>query len=159
VDLGCGSGRDTIELLRRRWQVLAIDSDDGAISRLREVAGSDPNLRLQLGTIEGATWEAVDLVNASLSLFFVPPAKFVPTWERIVASLKPGGRFCGQLLGDRGDWAPQPDMTRHSRDEAMRLLQGLEVELFEERHDPAARSARGEPMYLHGFDVVARKPR
>jgi tellurite methyltransferase len=26
VDLGCGDGRDTIELLRRGWRVLAIDA-------------------------------------------------------------------------------------------------------------------------------------
>jgi len=35
VDLGCGDGRDTIELLRRGWSVLAIDSEPGAIERLQ----------------------------------------------------------------------------------------------------------------------------
>ncbi|HKW53315.1 MAG TPA: class I SAM-dependent methyltransferase, partial [Stellaceae bacterium] len=27
LDLGCGDGRDTIELLRRGWRVLAIDAE------------------------------------------------------------------------------------------------------------------------------------
>ena len=27
VDLGCGEGRDTLELLRRGWRVLAIDDE------------------------------------------------------------------------------------------------------------------------------------
>ncbi|MGQ9869558.1 hypothetical protein [Leptodesmis sp.] len=36
VDLGCGDGRDTVELLRRDWQVLAIDGEPQAIARLLE---------------------------------------------------------------------------------------------------------------------------
>ena len=35
VDLGCGEGRDTLELLRRGWRVLAIDDEREAIERLR----------------------------------------------------------------------------------------------------------------------------
>jgi SAM-dependent methyltransferase len=31
VDLGCGTGRDTLELLRRGWRVVAIDSQPEAI--------------------------------------------------------------------------------------------------------------------------------
>ena len=31
VDLGCGTGRDTLELLRRGWRVLAIDAEGAAI--------------------------------------------------------------------------------------------------------------------------------
>ncbi|HIK40432.1 trans-aconitate 2-methyltransferase, partial [Thermoleptolyngbya sp. M55_K2018_002] len=36
VDLGCGDGRDTVELLRRGWRVLAIDGEPEAIARLRQ---------------------------------------------------------------------------------------------------------------------------
>jgi trans-aconitate methyltransferase len=36
VDLGCGAGRDTAELLRRGWRVLAIDAEAEAIRRLLE---------------------------------------------------------------------------------------------------------------------------
>jgi trans-aconitate methyltransferase len=34
VDLGCGDGRDTVELLRRGWRVLAIDKEQNAFDRL-----------------------------------------------------------------------------------------------------------------------------
>lgn len=34
VDLGCGDGRDTVELLRRGWRVLGIDGNKEAIARL-----------------------------------------------------------------------------------------------------------------------------
>src|SRR3954468_24291573 len=35
VDLGCGSGRDTLELLRRGWRVLAVDSSSEGMELLR----------------------------------------------------------------------------------------------------------------------------
>ncbi len=35
VDLGCGAGRDSRELLRRGWRVLAIDREPAAIEALR----------------------------------------------------------------------------------------------------------------------------
>nr|WP_263972540.1 hypothetical protein [Pseudanabaena yagii] len=32
IDLGCGDGRDTVELLSRGWKVLAIDGNTEAIA-------------------------------------------------------------------------------------------------------------------------------
>ena len=34
IDLGCGDGRDTVEILRQNWTVLAIDREPDAITRL-----------------------------------------------------------------------------------------------------------------------------
>ena len=44
------------------------------------------------------------LVNARLALPFCPPAEFDGTWQRVVGSLAHGGRFCGQLFGERDGW-------------------------------------------------------
>jgi len=49
VDLGCGTGRDTAELLRRGWSVLAIDSEEEGVARLKRRALSD-HARVRLGT-------------------------------------------------------------------------------------------------------------
>ena len=35
VDLGCGSGIDTLAMLRRGWRVFAIDAEEEAIERVR----------------------------------------------------------------------------------------------------------------------------
>ncbi len=35
IDLGCGAGRDTFELLRHGWQVLAIDNQPKALGYLQ----------------------------------------------------------------------------------------------------------------------------
>ena len=36
IDLGCGAGSDTIEILKHGWNVLAIDAESAAIKYLRE---------------------------------------------------------------------------------------------------------------------------
>ena len=157
VDLGCGMGRDTMEMLRRGWRVLAIDGESEAIARLRERAAGIPALETQVAAFEDATWPEADLVNASFSLPFCAPEEFDDVWERILASLPPGGRFSGQLFGDRDEWAGQKAMTFHTREQALGLLSGLELERFDEE-DADGRTALGEPKHWHIFHVIARRP-
>ena len=110
VDLGCGTGRDTIELLRRGWSVLAIDAEPDAIAGLRARPDLPPGTRLEthVTRFEDTDWPACDLVNASFALPLCPPQAFGPHWRRLVASIRPGGRFAGQLYGDRDSWAGRP---------------------------------------------------
>lgn len=158
VDLGCGDGRDTIELLRRGWSVLAIDSEPAAIERLQ--ARPDLPERARLSCLcqrfEDATWPPADLVNASFSLPLCPPDQFPALWNRIVGSLKPGGRFAGQLYGDRDGWAGRSGMTHMNRAQVEHVLEELTVELFEEE-ETASVTPRGRPKHWHIFHVVARR--
>lgn len=160
VDLGCGSGRDTLELLRRGWNVLAVDGEAKAIELLAaqpDAAAAGERLQTLVASYAEARWPAADLVNASFSLPFSPPPVFAETWERVVASLRPGGRFSGHLFGVRDEWAPAPDITFHTREEVDELIAGFEVESFEEveRDGPGALVAMKR---WHGFFLVLRKP-
>jgi len=158
VDLGCGEGRDTVELLRRGWRVLAIDAEHEAISRLRarpEATGSDL-LETEVASFEEADWPEPALVNASYALPFCPPAAFPAVWAHVVESLPPGGRFCGQLFGDRDEWASDPELTTHTRDEVERLLEPFEAERFDEVEEDGE-TALGKPKHWHLFHIVARK--
>jgi len=160
VDLGCGPGRDTAELLRRGWRVLAVDAEAEAIQRLlrRGDLGSGGAARLttQVARFEDARWPEADLINSSYALTFCPPNQFAAVWHRIVASLRPGGRFSGQLFGDRDGWATEPDMSFQTRKDAEALLRGLEVEHFDEVEEDGE-TAVGDPKHWHLFHVVARK--
>src|SRR5439155_900865 len=99
VDLGAGTGRDTAALLRRGWHVVAIDREPEAVERLRALdAGSQ--LETRLARFEEADWPPCELVNASFALPFCAPEAFPAVWERIVTSLRPGGRFSGQPFGE-----------------------------------------------------------
>jgi membrane dipeptidase len=154
VDLGAGTGRDTAELLRRGWRVVAIDREQEAIARLRRLTGDSDRLETQVARFEEAAWAPCDLVNASFALPFTPPASFDGLWRRIVDSLRPGGRFSGQLFGERDEWAG--GLLAHTRSEVERLLAPFEVELLDEVEEDGT-TVVGDRKHWHLFHVVARK--
>lgn len=158
VDLGCGGGRDVVELLRRGWTVLAVDAEKTAIERLaaRGDLPESGTLRTAVGRFEDVEWPVADLVNSSFALPLCPPAAFPGLWSRMVASLAPGGRFAGQLYGDRDEWAGDPSITFHTADEVEALLDGFDVEHLREEEDDSV-TPRGRPKRWHIFHIVARK--
>lgn len=159
IDLGCGEGRDTVELLRRGWRVIAIDGHPDAFHRLRrrEDLTKTEHLELRHAPFEGLELPRVQLVNASFSLPFCEPEHFAGLWATILGAIEPGGRFAGQLFGDRDDWATIEGRSHQTRAEAEALLAGLEVESFAEVEDDG-KDALENPKHWHRFDVVARQP-
>jgi membrane dipeptidase len=156
VDLGCGTGRDTLELLRGGWSVIAIDREQEAIDRLRVAASAtDGRLTTAVARIEDAGWPQCDLVNASFVLPFVRADRFAEVWERIVESLRPGGRFCGQLFGDHDAWAGSGIVVQ-TRAEVEQLLAPFEVERLDEV-DEEGTTVVGNRKHWHLYHVVARK--
>ena len=156
VDLGCGAGIDTLAMLDHGWRVLAIDAEPGAIDRLRSRAGDHSALRTELSPMEDVVLPPVDLVWASYSLFFCDPGRFPDVWGRIRAAIVPGGRFAGELLGDRDTWASLADHTAIDRPAAEVLFDGWTVERFEEEENDG--QSCGGPKHWHHFRVVARAP-
>ncbi|BCL38208.1 class I SAM-dependent methyltransferase [Nostoc sp. MS1] len=158
VDLGCGDGRDTVEILRRGWRVLGIDGTEEAIALLKNRPDIDYNRLETLVTRfeDLALPESVDLINASFCLPFCPPEHFPSLWHKIVAALPVGGRFCGQLFGDRDSWAIYPNMSHHTRIQVEKLLEPFTVEFFQEEDHPGT-TALGEQKHWHIFNIVAYK--
>ena len=159
VDLGCGDGRDTIELLRRGWSVLAIDAAPEGIKRLaaRPDLPAGARLETRCAGFETTEWPQADLVNASFALFFMEPRDFPALWRKIIHSIKPGGRFAGQLLGERDSWVARPRMVGVDRPGLDRLLEGLTVEHLEEEETDSV-TPMGEAKHWHIFHLVLRKP-
>lgn len=155
VDIGCGGGRDTLELLRRGWSVIAIDVTQGALDQVRDRAG-DAGERLELvhARMEEATWPVVDLVNAGFALPFCERAAFPALWSRITGSLRAGGRFSGELFGDRDDWAGE--VLTHTRAEVEALFAGFAMERFEEA-EREFQKASGGTKHGHIYFLVGRK--
>lgn len=162
IDLGCGSGRDTVEILRRGWRVLAIDAEPKAIAGLESRSDIPPGVDLaaqllgRVARFEQTELPSADLVNSSFALPLVPAADFPALWARIVAALRPGGRVACQLYGERDQWAGDPGITVMTREEAQALLAPLEIEMFEEEDDDSV-TPRGMQKHWHIFHIVARK--
>jgi len=157
VDLGCGDGRDVIEILRRGWRVVAVDSEPQALSRLMErgLPGSITPIESRFEDVPMPI--GVELVNSSFAMPLCEPEAFHRLWERIREALPEGGRFSGQWYGPKDTWAGRPGMTFVSRDEALRMLDGLDLEMFEEEEDDGV-TPRGNAKHWHIFHIVARKP-
>jgi len=158
VDLGCGDGRDTIELLRRGWAVTAIDAAPAALERLtrRPDLPSGAKLTPRCGKFEELDWPEAALVNASFSLPLCAPAAFPALWRKITESLMPGGRFAGQLYGERDSWAAERAITVFEEAGARRLFAGYALEMFETEESDGV-TPRGSAKHWHIFHVVARR--
>jgi tellurite methyltransferase len=160
VDLGCGAGRDARELLRAGWQVLAVDREPAAAEVLRKAAGPELAGRLSVHTEDLATFAPppCDLVNASLCLPFLPNDAYAGIWSRIVAAVRPGGRFAAMLFGDRDDSAGEEGTTCLPPDRIRADLAGFEIEHWTDKEEDT-KTALGEPHHFHLVEFVARKAR
>ncbi|NJL49829.1 MAG: class I SAM-dependent methyltransferase [Leptolyngbyaceae cyanobacterium SM2_5_2] len=158
VDLGCGDGCDTVELLSQGWRVLAIDGAPETIQRLRQRSDIDRTyLETRVQGLEDLTLPpGVSLINASFCLPFCPPAHFPDLWEEIVTALAAGGRFCGQLFGHQDTLAILQDVTLHTRQQVEDLLQPFKIELLDEESHPN-NTAPGEKRHWYLFNIVACK--
>jgi SAM-dependent methyltransferase len=158
VDLGCGEGRDTLELLRRGWRVLAIDDHPEAFEHLvaRVPPAQADQLETRIAGFRNTRLPRADLVNASYALPFCEPGDFPAVWREIAGAIRRGGRFAGQFFGDRDDWARLPDRTHHTRSQVEELLREFEVEMFKEEEKDDA-TATGGWKHWQIFHVVARR--
>jgi SAM-dependent methyltransferase len=162
ADLGCGDGRDAIELLRRGWRVIGIDSEPMALEWLRTRSDLPPGAQLDLceAPFEAAEWGRVALVNSSFALPFCPPTAFPALWRKIDHSILSGGRFAGQLCGPRDSWAERGmdnrSVTFLSEDATRALFADYAIEVFEIEETDSV-TPRGETKHWHLFHVVAKK--
>lgn len=156
IDLGCGDGRDIIEILRRGWSVVAVDAEPEALRQLaaRELPGSITPIVARLEEVPLPL--GVQLVNSSFAMPLCEPERFHELWMRIREELPAGGRFSGQWYGPRDSWVGRPGITFLERDQAMALLDGLDLEMFEEEEADSL-TPRGNPKHWHIFHIVARK--
>ncbi len=156
VDLGCGAGRDTRELLRRGWRVIATDMTPEGIETLRRLTPTEDQARLQTHVSDLAVFQipACDLVNANLILPFLPADDYAAVWSRIRGALPVGGRFSGMLFGDRDQSADEPGMTCPSPDVIRDYLDGFAIEHWNEKEEDGP-TALGDPHHFHLIEVVA----
>jgi SAM-dependent methyltransferase len=155
LDLGCGGGRGTMRLLERGFRVTAVDTSPYAVQTTRERAPSDASLTVVESDFLGFSLDTYDVVTAVYCLFFLPRADLEEFWKRLVDSIRPGGLFAGQFIGDRDSW--NGTYTTLTRAEVDALLGPLEVIHFNEEEDPNGATALGEPKHWHIFHVIARK--
>ena len=98
-----------------------------------------------------------DLLNAQYALPFIRPDQFDRVLAALLASLKPGALFTGQLFGNRDDWAGTPTLTFHTRAAAEALRAPLTLLSFREEDDPNGQTLNGKAKHWHLFHFLARR--
>jgi SAM-dependent methyltransferase len=158
IDLGCGDGRDVVEILRRGWSVVAVDAEPAALRKLteRQLPGSEKITPIVSRMEDVPLPIGLRLVNSSFAMPLCEPERFRELWARIVEALPAGGRFSGQWYGPRDSWVGRPGITFLEHDAALGLLDGFDVEMFDEEEADST-TPRGKPKHWHIFHIVARK--
>jgi len=93
LELACGTGWWTKELLSYAADITAVDGSPEVIELNRRRVDADPRIRYVLADL--FEWEPVttyDVVFFGFWLSHVPPNEFARFWERVRRALKVGGR-------------------------------------------------------------------
>jgi trans-aconitate methyltransferase len=158
IELGCGVGNGVQWLLERGLDTVALDVMDEALVVTGGRTPPDLRPRLELACCDMRAYPmppgGFDVVVAGFSLFFLPVQDLPAQWERISRSLRDGGLFMGQLLGENDDWADH--LTTQSRPEVGSLLSDFEV-LHLEAVEKPGRTAQGTQKNWHVFHFLCRR--
>lgn len=163
LDLGCGTGANSISLLKNGVNVIAIDKMKYLLdiyqSKMKNINKKCVSLQCaDLVTLEKYSSEAsIDVVVAADVLPYIPISCWRNTMEKIVKSLKPGGYFFGSLFVKKACFNPLFVAVHEKlgaqyyriRNLAVRLIRHSGLELVECR---LKNDAYGS------YEFVARKP-
>jgi trans-aconitate 2-methyltransferase len=103
LDAGCGSGRVTVELLRRlpEGRVIGIDGSQAMVEKARDALGDSAEVRF--GDLAELDLDSeVDLVFSTAVFHWIPD--HANLFRRLRRALRPGGRLVAQC-GGRGNVA------------------------------------------------------
>jgi tellurite methyltransferase len=103
LDVGCGSGRNLVYLIRNGYEVFGVDTDPGAIQHLQRLAPAPANFRVE--PIEAMSFPDAfaDVVICSAVLHFArDDGQFNAMLRGAWRTLKPGGLFFCRLASSIG---------------------------------------------------------
>ncbi len=144
LELACGTGIWTEQLIRVADHVTAVDSSPEAIAINRSRL---PGAPVDYVEADVFTWEPparYDTVFFSFWLSHVPPARFEAFWAKVAGALEPGGRavFVDNAWSERNAWgekAQQPTGYVQERDDAVGDTRFRVVKIFYKPEELAAR--------------------
>jgi len=161
VDLGAGAGRDALYYLENGCEVIVVEKEQVMVEALVSRVKADCSERLVVSQVpfeEMVLPDEVDIVSASLSLPFVPYAKFNDVWQKVVDSLREGGFFAGHFFGNEHGWFDLENGSYFSEEQLLELFRRSSMSIIDmtEINEPRE-SVEGEIVKCHMWDVILQK--
>ena len=154
IDLGCGSGNETVYMVKNGIKVLAIDRQLNQDFILNRLSDSEK----QLISFKESSFEDVELPNTKLltaffSIPFCNPNNFDELWTKIYNSIEDNGYFVGQLFGDRDAWNVVESINTFSIDKVKEYLKNYNIIKLEE----IEYVRESDNKKWHFYDIIAQK--
>lgn len=158
IDLGCGAGRDTIALIKKGWNMLAIDKEDTEeIIRKHLTDEEQKKMKFLNAKFGRMDIPKTKLIVANYSLSFSKRELFNEIWEKIDDSIIKGGYFVGTLFGKNDSWAKgKNDMTFFDKNNINEMFKEFKIIKYEEI-EKDKKTALGQDKHWHIFDITALK--
>ena len=155
LELACGTGWWTEELLKYTDRLTAVDASDEVLQLNRERVGEGVRY-IKADLFAWQPDRQYDVVFFSFWLSHVPPSQFAPFWARVQAALKPGGRvfFIDSQRSQTGTAADQTLQPDEQYEQTRRLNDGQSYTIVKIYYSPADLAARLASL---GWDIAVRR--
>ena len=154
IDLGCGSGNETVYMIKNGIKVLAIDrqlNQDFILNRLSD--NEKKMISFKESSFEDVELPKTKLITAFFSIPFCNPNNFDELWTKIYNSIEDNGYFVGQLFGDRDTWNVVESINTFSIDKVKEYLKNYNIIKLEE----IEYVRESDNKKWHFYDIIAQK--
>lgn len=158
IDLGCGSGNDTIWLLKKNYFVTAIDKEKDVIDIIKNRVPDTSNLKFIIERFENIKLEEnqTDLVVSNLSIYFCNPKFFKKFCNEFTKAISKNGYFVGNFLGKEDEWSKDNSRTFVNEQEIKKIFQNFNIIYFNEKKYKKL-TAKGNMKFWHVYEIIAKK--
>ncbi|MEI6345894.1 MAG: methyltransferase domain-containing protein [bacterium] len=158
LDLGSGAFNDVRYLVSKGFKhITAVDSKPIAQGIIQNFPTEIVSYIISSFENFDFVENKYDLINAQYSLPFNPENTLERVFKSITSSLKDGGILTGQFFGTKDEWNVEGHkMNFQTREQAEKLLSGLEVIDFQEEEEDR-KTAKGDMKHWHVFHFIIKK--
>lgn len=154
IDLGCGSGNETVYMVKNGINVLAIDRQLNQDFILNRLSDSEKQLvSFKESSFEDVELPKTNLLTAFFSIPFCNPDNFDELWNKIYNSIEDNGYFVGQFLGDRDAWNAVDSINTFPIDKVKEYLKKYIIIKLEE----VEYVRKSDNKKWHFYDIIAQK--
>ena len=154
IDLGCGSGNETVYMIKNGIKVLAVDrqlNQDFILNRLSD--NEKKMISFKESSFEDVELPRTNLLTAFFSIPFCNPNNFDELWNKIYNSIEDDGFFVGQLFGDRDAWNAKDSINTFPIDKVKDYLKKYRIIKLEE----VEYVRKSDNKKWHFYDIIAQK--